>query len=58
MHDRKERFIRFAEDEPTLQLFMQPWWLDAVVGPQSWDVSIVEQDGKVIAALPYVTRRF
>ncbi len=58
MHDRKDRFIRFAEDEPTLPIFMQPWWLDAVVGPQSWDVSIVEQDGKVIAALPYVTRRF
>ncbi len=56
MH-RKDRFTRFAEGEPTLPIFMQPWWLDATAGPSGWDVAIVEQDGRIVAALPYVERR-
>lgn len=32
----------------------QPWWLDAVCGPEGWDVGIVfDQDGQPIGALPY-----
>jgi hypothetical protein len=38
-------------------LFSQPWWLDAVAGDQSWDVALVERDGKLLASMPYVRRR-
>lgn len=42
--------------EPSVPMFCQDWWLDAVA-PDAWDVVLVEKSGKVLAALPYVTRR-
>jgi CelD/BcsL family acetyltransferase involved in cellulose biosynthesis len=36
-------------------IFQQPWWLDAVA-PGRWDEATVEDDGRVLARLPYVVR--
>lgn len=40
-----------------LPLYAQPWWLDAVCGPDSWGVCIVtDAQGLVQGALPYTHR--
>jgi hypothetical protein len=38
-------------------LFSQAWWLDAVCPPQSWDVLLFEENGRIEAALPYQLSR-
>lgn len=38
--------------EPTIPLFSQAWWLDAVCG-DDWDVCVVEKGGRVVATMPY-----
>lgn len=47
----------FAETEPTLPVFLRPWWLDLVAGPEAWDAVLVEKSGRVDAALPFVPRK-
>jgi Acetyltransferase (GNAT) domain len=37
-------------------LFQQPWWLDAAA-PGAWDEVRVERDGKILARLPFMTKR-
>ena len=34
-------------------LYSKPWWLDAVVGTENWDVWLYEEGGSVVAAMPY-----
>lgn len=34
-------------------IFEQPWWLEAV-SPGEWEAAEIEQDGRIIARLPYV----
>ena len=34
-------------------IFEEPWWLD-IVAPGEWHEATVEENGKVIARLPYV----
>jgi hypothetical protein len=46
----KEQFIQLCHHQP-VQLFAQPWWLDAVC--DSWDVALVKKGDKVIGAWPY-----
>jgi Acetyltransferase (GNAT) domain len=36
-------------------IFQQPWWLDAVA-PGRWSEARIEQDGRVVARLPYMVR--
>jgi hypothetical protein len=53
----KDFYRRACLSEKGIPLFSQPWWLDAVVGDQGWDVAAVESDGKLLASMPYVFRR-
>src|SRR4051812_21429712 len=46
----------FLPDRPSLSLFQQPWWLEATAAG-SWSEVAVEEDGVVVARLPFVTRR-
>ena len=34
-----------------------PWWLDAVCGEHSWDVSVVERGGNIVASMPFYVER-
>ena len=34
-------------------IFSQPWWWDAVAGPDNWSVAICEDSQRILAALPY-----
>lgn len=49
----KEQYILFSQ-EKELPLQMQPWWLDAVCGPEKWDVCLsFDKENKINGALPY-----
>jgi lipid II:glycine glycyltransferase (peptidoglycan interpeptide bridge formation enzyme) len=38
-------------------LFGEPWWLDAVAGPGTWDEVRIESGGRLEARLPFVMRK-
>ncbi|MDO6563997.1 GNAT family N-acetyltransferase [Amphritea sp. 1_MG-2023] len=48
----KEIYRKLCSDEPSIPLFSQAWWLDAVAG-DNWDVCLVEKGGVVVASMPY-----
>ena len=52
----KERYMLLCEQEPSIPLFSQPWWLDSLIGEKKWDVALVEKNNKVIASMPYIIR--
>ncbi|MFQ2193690.1 GNAT family N-acetyltransferase [Aeromonas jandaei] len=52
----KEKYRQLCEEEPTIPIFSQAWWLDAVAG-ESWDVCIVEKGNKIQASMPYVVKK-
>ncbi|MBJ6925153.1 GNAT family N-acetyltransferase [Vibrio cholerae] len=52
----KEKYRQLCEQELTIPIFSQAWWLDAVAG-ESWDVCIVEKGNKIQASMPYVLKK-
>lgn len=52
----KSRYRRLCAEQPSIPLFSQAWWLDAIVG-DNWDVILIENDGVVQASLPFVTHQ-
>ena len=53
----KESYIVFCEQTPSLPLFLQPWWLDAVTQPDGkvWDVLLARnKNGEIEAVFPFV----
>lgn len=49
---RKEIYRRFCEEGYT-PIYSQPWWMDAVCGPENWDVWVHEDNGGTVdAAMP------
>ncbi|MEM6737734.1 MAG: GNAT family N-acetyltransferase [Bacteroidota bacterium] len=51
----KEEYRLFATHE-RLNLFSQPWWLDAVCESNQWNVVLAKKENKVIASMPYLLR--
>ncbi|MDR1980017.1 MAG: GNAT family N-acetyltransferase [Tannerellaceae bacterium] len=51
----KEKYHLFSEKEPGLPIFSREWWLDTVCGEASWDVLLVEKNGRILAAMPLYT---
>lgn len=49
----KDKYRKLCQDEPSIPLFSQAWWLDAVAG-DNWDVCLVEKGGVVVASMPYI----
>lgn len=52
----KERYRELCSRESAIPVFYQAWWLDAVA-EDSWDVVLVEKDGALQAAMPFVKKR-
>ncbi len=52
----KELFNKFCENV-YVSIYSQPWWLDAIIGPDNWDVWIYEKGGNVFAAMPYYLQK-
>ncbi len=50
----KEEYRQLCAKEPSIPLFSRDWWLDAVVGSDSWDAVVVADSlGEITGALPY-----
>lgn len=48
----KERYLDFCQKN-YVPIYSKPWWMDAVVGPDNWDVFIIEEGGAFWSAMPY-----
>jgi len=54
---KKGLYREFCASEKTLPIYSRDWWLDASAGEENWDVALVENNGRVIAALPYAIEK-
>lgn len=52
----KERYAELCASEPTICVYDQPWWMDAVCGADNWDVVLYEKSGSILGALPYYVK--
>lgn len=52
----KQKYRSHCETEKTIPIFSQAWWLDATSG-EEWDVCLVENDNRILASMPYVTKK-
>jgi len=48
----KEKYLDFCDKVP-IPIYSKPWWLDAVCLPENWDVWICQDNGSILAAMPY-----
>jgi hypothetical protein len=54
----KELYRKFCQSEPSLPIFMQDWWMDAVCAGKQWDVLLsLNANGQIQAAMPYLLRK-
>lgn len=53
MSDPKGRYASLCERESDINIFQQPWWLDATCGPENWNVLLVESGSGIQASLTY-----
>lgn len=57
--NNKEKYRILCQKEPSIPIFSQDWWLDAVCRKDNWDVAIVENNNQIIASLPwYLKKKF
>lgn len=49
----KAHYHDFCRTAPDVPVFSQPWYLDACAEGGTWDVVLAEEQGRVIAALPF-----
>lgn len=52
----KQKYRVLCEQESSIPLFSQAWWLDSVAG-NDWDVVLVEKGDTIQASLPFVTHK-
>lgn len=48
----KEKYAEFCK-QTYVPIYSKPWWLDAICGPDNWDVWNYETGGNIVAAMPY-----
>lgn len=52
--NNKKKYIEFCQtNNKNISIFHKDWWLDSVCGEHNWDVSLVKEENKLIAAIPY-----
>lgn len=52
----KQKYRELCEQEPSIPIFSQAWWLDSVAG-DAWDVVLVEKGDTIQASLPFVVQK-
>ena len=58
MTNKKEIYKEFCSSRGMTEIFLQPWWLDAVCQGNDWDVSLSYDDqGNVNGVLPYMVEK-
>lgn len=48
----KEKYEVFCK-KTYIPIYSQSWWMDAICGENNWDVWIYEDNGNMLAAMPY-----
>lgn len=48
----KEKYRILCEQETSLPVMFQEWWLDCVCGKEKWDVLLIETKGVIEACMP------
>ena len=51
----KEIYRALCRTEVGIPLFSRDWWLDAACGADRWDALVVEERGRIVAAMPLYT---
>ena len=51
-YNNKEEYKNFCEKH-YVQIYSKPWWMDAVCGPENWDVWLYKKGNEIQAAMPY-----
>lgn len=54
--ESREAYWALCEQEDSIPLFSQAWWLD-VVAPDSWSAVLAYQGERIVGALPYTKRK-
>lgn len=57
LSDSVNKYRTLCNQESSIPLFSQAWWLDATAGEGAWDVALVEKGEVILAAMPYVLRK-
>ena len=52
----RKAYWALCEQEDSIPLFSQAWWLD-VVAPDSWNAVLAYQGDRIVGALPYTQRK-
>ena len=50
--NNKAKYNIFCEKN-YIPIYSKPWWMDAVCGPENWDVWLYEKGNNILAAMPY-----
>ena len=48
----KEQYSEFCT-QTYVPIYSKPWWMDAVCGPENWDVWLYRAGNEIMAAMPY-----
>lgn len=56
-NDSKARYQLFCKQHGHIPIFSKAWWMDAVCGPENWDVFLIGTDNDIKAALPYYLKK-
>lgn len=57
VQSNKDKYKALCASEKTIPLFSQDWWLDCTAGPGQWDVALVEENGEIVASMPYTIKK-
>ncbi len=52
MFENKEKYSEFCE-KVYVPIYSKPWYMDTVCGKDNWDVWLYEENGNMLAAMPY-----
>ena len=53
----KAAYRKLCEKESSIPIFSTDWWLDAVAGPDNWDVVLVKKNEQIVGAMPFAIVR-
>ncbi len=55
--ETQEQYRHFAAKAPDLPIFGEPYYLDAVCGPENWSAVLAYHGNEIVGALPFFIKR-
>jgi len=53
----RSRYRQLCEQRIDIPIFSQAWWLDVTAGRDSWSACLIEEGGRIVAAMPYAYKQ-